>query len=162
MNKKHTQILLLITVISLWGIIIYKAYNFLYNPESEIVSNSFARPAKQAQEETDTLRLLLNYGDPFGIQKTQTYPVINTSIKLNPKNPRKTEPPVLPVSIPALNYQGLIYNPKKSVNVGIVSSKKESLLLKQGDTVEGWVVKELRKDSLSISHKNQVVWIRKK
>ena len=103
-NKKVTYLLLILTVV-IWGTIGWKVYNALKDDSIPVMAvNERVAP----QKESDPIRLILNYRDPFLGDYNESKRPISSNSQIatiaNNKQPVPSEPEVLP----NFRYKGII------------------------------------------------------
>jgi len=159
-NKKLTYFLIFI-VAGLWGLIIYKIVTAVGTKDDDDTS----QPVKIIKEAfndysipKDTTHLLLNYRDPFGVEKREDT-VTKMSIMAIHNKPILTVVPKQPINWTFITYLGYIRNPASKKLVALVSINGQNLTMAEGDSRNQ--VKLLRnlKDSIKISYNGKTKFI---
>ncbi len=159
-NKKLVYVLGLAVVV-VWGMILYRVFNAAGGDDDDKATVISAPIKKEAYNDDaitkDTIRLLLNYRDPFGLIKPKDTTELSIK-KILPKNM-----PVL-LAKPAFNwgfirYAGYIRNPATKKLVAMVSINGKNEMFVEGDTKDQVkLIKNLR-DSIKISYSGKIKFI---
>lgn len=144
MKNRKILYLLVPMVLLIWGIIILRIVNQVRNRNMISVKLSDSVFKKVEQQQSDTLKLKLDYRDPFlgknDILKTNIYPqgsVTRTSL-ISSRD----------VTVPVSVYYGLVINPKNKKKTGLLMVNQKNYLVREGESVENEKVLKLYQDSV--------------
>lgn len=146
-NKKLVYVLLPLVAI-IWGVIIYRIYVQMSDKDNGAVAGFVLPASKTADTLPDTVKLLLNYRDPF-----QSY---SFQRQYQPKPNRgmdvfaETKQPKPEFVWPDIKFNGLIVNSQNKSKTGLFSFNGKSILVKEGDVVEGYKIIKLFNDSVTV------------
>jgi hypothetical protein len=151
MNKKKLNIFLIPLALILWIAIVLKIISITRPQQVE----SFTIRPDYDQESPhvigDTLKLLLNYSDPFGsnrINPSKTANKVTASRNSSKKFfEKKPESP-----IPSVVYLGTISSGKNSKNSALLVVNGKSVLLSPNDTISGIRVLQCWTDSIILRY----------
>jgi len=159
-NDKRTLVILVPVVILVWGVIVWRVLAGIQPEESKTIVRRSIKV-----RETPKRTLLLNYADPFVLDKGKSKHLLKRVIKpvertrkrtkqiVKPKEPEKQWPEVV--------YLGIIKN---------LSTKKHTAILKMGQSTEmvvvgqSWntlTVIECEEDSVQLGFEKQKKWLKK-
>ena len=147
MNKKKLNIILIPSVIIIWIAALYRIFSLTGSVSSLPDSSLLLSESKENNISTyDTVDLLLDYRDPFEaieyffkeIIEFEPSPVIEELII-----PQEVIPP-------SIRYIGLIEKNNKTHGVALAFIDDRSHLLSVGDTLMGFEVKKIDRDSLVV------------
>jgi len=148
-DKRFTTWFLVLTVVVIWGTIIYKALR--RNPETKQDREiSFVQPQKSVNAKYK-YALQINYPDPFTRK--------DESLSKKDKNADiKKAPPVI--------WPNMKYNGRISTNADVrahITCEGSSFIIKPGEIfAENCVVKTICNDSVLIAKANEKKWYKKK
>jgi hypothetical protein len=154
-NKKLS--ILLILVAGIWGTIGFKIYQRLTDePEKSRPQNRRITSDTVKQE---VYSLLLSYDDPFLKKKiVQPKPRVKKEIKI-------TQPinvvPQITIDWSKIQYFGVLYNASKRIPTAAIKIGSTEYFVKEGSSVEGFVVSEILSDSIKFSIQNQSKYIKR-
>jgi hypothetical protein len=159
MKNKNLTYLLGLVVAVVWGIIIYRIFDAAKGNDDDMAIvhttikkeayNDFAVPK-------DTVHLLLNYRDPFGVTKqkdTAVLPAKNIVHRINPIVPK-----------PAFNwnfiqYSGYVRNPSSKKLITLMSINGKNEMFSEGDVKDQVKLIKNMRDSIKISYNGKLKYI---
>jgi hypothetical protein len=161
-NKKMTYILIPI-VILVWGIVIFKIFNYTDDSNGANTSPVFSASNEVLSLEKDTFSIIAQYKDPFLGKNSNYYdsefgdesesqPENSTQVKVPEL---KKEEPKVAVKFPALVYGGLIYNAKTKKTIALLKINNREYLVNKGDNIDNVEMVEIYNDSIKIKYSNQ-------
>jgi len=160
MNKKKLNILLIPLALILWILIALKIIS-LTRPQQ--VDSYIIKPEydKVRPDETvDTLKLLLNYSDPFSLNRnTPLKPVIKVTESKNSSKKFFDKKPENP--IPSVLYMGTISSGKNSKNSALLVVNGKSVLLSPNDTISGIKVLQCWTDSILLKYDKRTLVVKR-
>jgi len=146
MNKKRLNIILIPLAVGLWILIVLRIMTFIrpqqeaeegmeaYHPEAELIVSS------------DTLRLLLDYPDPFSRSPARNMNLVTNSV---PGTDRFFDRyPDAP--LPEVVFTGIIETDDRSQTVALLKVNGRAVLVSKGDTVAGMNFINFWKDSVRV------------
>lgn len=148
-NKKLTY-LLICAVAAVWGIILYRVLFNNSDDDYQLKAQPVAKKAEpydQYELKRDTIRLALNYKDPFtGIVEAPAK-LVETSAK-----PTNLVPPPFrpPINWEVIKYRGYVINPQTKKVVSIVEINGRERMLTEGEFLEGVKLLKNKKDSILV------------
>ena len=157
-NKKVTY-LLGILVLVVWGVVIYRIFQSA-NPGDDDFQPADHRMVKELYNDytiaKDTTHLLLNYKDPFLIQKQKD--TIGLAVK---KIVEKT----IQKPLPAMNwnfikYSGYIHNPGTKNLVALLTINGKPVMMSEGEIAEQVKLIKNLKDSIQIAFNGKTTYIK--
>jgi len=161
MNKKKLNILLIPLALILWIVIVLKIVS-LTRPQQ--VDSYIIKPEYNQispDDTVDTLKLLLNYSDPFSSNRnTQLKPVTkvtgnkNSSVKFFEKKPESP--------MPSVSYLGTISSGKNSKNSALLVVNGKSVLLSPNDTITGIKVLQCWTDSIILKYDKRTLVVKRR
>jgi hypothetical protein len=160
--KSRKTILLLVLVISIWGVISFQIYAHFSEDEPEM----FVRPPKRnvvLVDSTDRFPLMLNYTDPF-LKKVQQEKKNVLSRKPAVQKAVVVQVPVQAGPIIAwdrIEYFGSVFNANRQSTVAIIRIYGVDYLSRQGDVINNFTVSDIRKDSVLLTITSQSRYIKK-
>jgi hypothetical protein len=155
MKSKKAVYVLVILIAGVWGVILYRIFNFAASPDDNIeLQSSFVPPVLNSNA-ADTFSIFENYPDPFLVK---TEPRIESK-KINPVPvPKKV---VEPLKWPAITYGGMIKSHKSNAQLCMVMISGQSNFMKEGDLVSEIQIKKIYKDSIEVVFQNEKRMVRK-
>ena len=149
-NKKITTVFLIIAVTLVWGTIIYKVLK--RDTEQTGLKNTGPVKKEEKVQNRSGYHLLLNYADPFSLEKEPVYTTQGEGPATAPL-PEKT------------NWPGIKYNGMVSSVMGIKASitvEGKSLILESGAIFNNlFSVAKIDNDSILIVQENEKKWFKK-
>jgi hypothetical protein len=151
MNKKKLNILLIPLTLILWIAIVLKIISITRPQQGE--SFTIRPDYDQASPHVtgDTLKLLLNYSDPFGSNRIKPSKTANKVT--GSRNSSKKFFEMKPESpMPSVVYLGTISSGKNSKNSSLLVINGRSVLLSPNDTISGIRVLQCWVDSIILRY----------
>lgn len=152
MKKKQINIALIIIVLALWGTVLYKYVNRFFSNDNEIVYNQpeFSIPIAKINKDTFELQTLVR--DPFlGITtiKKESNPIIKKT-KIKPVFEKNTD--LVPTKpFPIVQYFGYIKSQDKTQKLILLKVNNRIERVRLNDNIDGLIVKQIYKDSVTVS-----------
>ena len=170
MNKKAKLYLLILVNLAAWGYVGYKVYGALQGDDTDDFSYDTQGIKKiDIVIEKDSSTLRLNYPDPFlknfsspekPVQRTSSNtPVSKLTVPQKNVSP-KVETPV-PVKTTEIKYLGLVKNNSSGNTTALLTVNGRSVFTKAGDNVDGYLVSEIRPESIKLSKGKNILIITK-
>jgi len=159
-NDKRTLFLLVPIVLLIWGVIVWRVMAGAQPEEKKMTVN---RPIKQIEIPKRTL--LLNYADPFVLDKGKARPTRRIVTKPT-KRTRKKSKQIVTLKEPEKQWPTVVY-------LGVIknlSTKKHTAILKMGQTTEmvtvgqSWnalTVLACEEDSVQLGFEKEKKWLKK-
>lgn len=150
-SNKPTTIILLLLSIGIWCTVAYRIYMAL---QKDRVPTPFVAKVADGTKR-DTVRLLLNYKDPFlggylpvkdKVVAQKTQPISNKQIVPVQPNPQKE-------LIPDFQYKGILRFGKK-IQI-LLNRNGESIMLKPKEKIGEFFVAEVTDEKLIVTHKGK-------
>lgn len=147
---------LVLILIAVWGWILHSVFDKPADAVDSMVSvHSTPEASMNGSEENYTL--LLNYADPF--LKNATKPSQQRSIAK--KNPPQNTPKPKPakrtrVPWPEVQYFGVVKNPNRGMQLGLISINKQSHLLEKSITIGDLQIRTFNSDSVIVALNDEV------
>lgn len=148
-NKKLTYLLILV-VLSVWGLIIYRLLSATGGSD-DTIPGPVSQPVKEAYNDfaipKDTTHLLLNYRDPFGITAVK-----DTTV--NKPNPFKKIISVKPrpgINWGFIQYLGYIRNASSKKLIALLTINGKNEMLAEGQTKDQVKLIRNLRDSVKVS-----------
>lgn len=174
MSKKAKLYLLVVINLIAWGYVGYKVYKALEGDEDIELSNKGISYNKiKTEEKTDSVKLILNYTDPFlkngnfnyerKNTSSNTFKNQNTQTKSNPasNNVVKTTPtPTIQPTVD-IKYLGLVKNNTTGIQTALISVNGKSMFVKLKDIVEGYTISEISSESILAKKGKEKIYFRK-
>ncbi|MDX8341693.1 hypothetical protein SLH46_21015 [Draconibacterium sp. IB214405] len=155
--------MLLLAVILIWSLIIVRFLS-LRNPNNKDIANQpeIVNRKQESSEKTD-FQLLLNYTDPFFVEKNrnQSQKDVKNNNDIASKKVKRTKLPVTTDHIPTITYSGMIFNPTTEKKVGFIRTGRKQYLVEVGDHVNNLEVINLWNDSIRIKWNEKVIDIKR-
>lgn len=156
MKSNRTKYILLLLVVSIWGLVVYKYLR--YRGEGGAPTQKQIDSFDLSQSLSDTFSLKMDYADPFRHHDVEMSE--GTSL---PQNSKKTlvkkkvkEEQKAPIRIwPNIHCKGLVINENQHNNRVIIIINNVMYVLKKGDEIQGVRVISICKDSISLKMSNQ-------
>lgn len=151
MNKKVLNSVLLVSVLSIWGYVLYS--KVLGNGDSPVQEENVQNTANTSRIiKKDSFILKANYRDPFLGKTIRIKPKNTTSpIVSNKKNVQISKKAIAEVKWPSIRYYGLIKNTsKKNSGTGLMSIDGKSHKINKQDEINDLRIISLNKDSVVV------------
>ncbi|CAM4116683.1 hypothetical protein SAMN06265348_103276 [Pedobacter westerhofensis] len=155
-KNKGVTYLLIAAVAVVWGIIIYRV--LFTDPPSEQDFVAGPTPVHEPFDEyiakEDTLRLSLNYRDPFLTNANANAAAAAEATATMAPVPHAAQPmkPIAPpVNWGAIKYTGYITNPKTKKQVSILTVNGKERMVAEGESLEGVKLLKNKRDSVLLS-----------
>lgn len=155
MNKKKLNIVLIPSAIAVWIIVLYRVFSITGTSAEQKDLRALSKTIDSSFVSRDTLKLLLNYRDPF--EKGNILPKSNIGIA----DAEKQFPKLKEYKIPDIQYLGLIDKDKMESGIALTLIDNHSFLLSKGDTTMGLRITALTPDSLIIEYHDKLFTISK-
>ena len=160
-NKK--LFILTTLVILIWGVIGYKIYRQIEG-NSEMTLHQRPDPVKQTISQNN-LSLLLSYEDPFLKHVIIRRPEPKHQSSMQPAVRRRQVQPIINqtpiIDWSKLSYYGLMSNASRKVKTGIVRFDNNDFFVREGETLDIFIVLEVGSDSIKMGLGNTVKYIKK-
>jgi hypothetical protein len=147
-NKYH---ILLPAVIIIWGLIGYQFFTFLNQSETSYYDAAPGNRKSAASTVERSYTLLGNYRDPFLRKKTRRINTGGGSVQSKritaSVNMRK---PDVVVDWSSISYLGTIENNRSKTRIALISKQGKSVIVKEGEAIEGFIVVRIWKDSIKV------------
>ncbi len=177
-KQKNSIFYLLPIVLIIWGVIAWRIIGYKeIRIDAKNTKNSCAEAGVLI---CDSLILNLNYRDPFldkdylpaltrpvklerngqrnniGSEKTQnnTNTIRNSIIQKNQSNEKPTAP--------EWSYIGLVRSNKTGKQIGILRINGIETLIRQDESIHGWLVSEMDSNKASLTKENHIVTLKKR
>lgn len=151
MNKKKLNILLIPLAVILWIVIVFKIISFTKPQKVEPFIKELDYNQVGQQDKVDTLKLLLNYPDPFSTTRINQPNAVSKNIESKnlSKNffEKKVETP-----LPAISYFGTITSDENLKSSVLLIVNNRTVLLSPNDTIAGCKVMQCWKDSVMLKY----------
>ncbi len=154
MRKKGLNIILITTVLGIWGIILFRMLSKPGTDPESSTSISAGMPVKQHYTERDTVRLVARYRDPFlgTVSRTEnpvSAPTATATSSARTPGVPTVSPPVK--EWPALSFHGTIRNTQSGKTVAILNISGYETRMNAGDTLSGIKLEKIFRDSVLLS-----------
>lgn len=154
--------------LAVWGYVFYKVYGALQgDDETDFAMDQAGIKKIEPVVKGDSIRLLLNYEDPFlkhgNFSSGKARPAAATPIK-SPALPQPVVKAVVtPTAVPStdIKYLGLIKSSTGGAMTALLSVNGKSSFVKQNESIEGFVVKEISAESILLIKGKEKLFIRK-
>lgn len=151
MNKKKLNILLIPLALILWIVIVLKIISLTRPQQIELYTIKPEYDQISPNETEDTLKLLLNYSDPFSSNRnTPLKPVTTVTESKNSSKMFFEKKPENPV--PTVLYMGNINSGKNLKNSALIVVNGKSVMLSPNDTISGIKVLQCWTDSILLKY----------
>lgn len=165
MKNKTMTVVLIVSVMAVWGIIFYR----IFQASGEESSLGTTVDVKESSYESldeyrmkDTLVLSLKYRDPFSGRQMQ--------VTTAPSAPAATEHQVMPISNslapePEVNwsviqYTGYIVNPEIKRIVALMTIQGKEYMLSEGQQAGGVKILKNNRDSVKVSYSGKTKFLK--
>lgn len=146
MNKQKLNIILVPLVFALWIVIILKIFSFTRLKEYSENHTIAGAEHSEIKDPIDTIRLLLNYSDPFD-RNISGMAINNSILRAVPHNFFDHSPEA---PLPEIVFAGVIETDNSKNTVGLLMVNGRSVLVSRGDIVEGMQVINCWQDSVTL------------
>ena len=160
MKNKALTYVLGILVIAVWGTILFRVFGAFSGDNNDIpvIANTFKKESfDDYTVPKDTTKLLLNYRDPFGIEKPDTDEVI--SKKEGRRTAVQIQSPKIQTNWGFIKYSGYIRNPNTKKLLAMVSINGKESMMSEGETSDQVKLLKNLKDSIKISYQGNTTVI---
>lgn len=160
MNKKKLNILLIPLALILWIVIVLKIISLTRPQQLELYTIKPEYDQISPNKTEDTLKLLLNYSDPFSSDRNIS---LKTATKVTEnKNSSKKYFEKKPESpMPSVSYLGTISSGKNSKNSALLVVNGKSVLLSPNDTITGIKVLQCWTDSILLKYDKRIFVVKR-
>ncbi len=165
MKQKKLKYILIGGTLLVWGTIIFRVVEGVSqgNPITNTSTPVANKPESVSPEEHYTL--IADYPDPF-IRDTDTIEIISAPpVTDNTFKPPPNQPPPGPspeeIAKNSVKYSGMISNPEKKIKLAIVNILGKDALLKVNDKSEGYTIKKIETNLLTVAYKGKIISISK-
>ena len=142
-----------------WGLILYRVFDAVSSSDDRPVQ-AVVKQEKEAYNDyslpNDTIRLLLNYRDPFGITKAKDT-IAKKSKVISHRNIAIVPKPTMNWSF--ITYSGYIRNPSSKKLIALVSINGQNLTLAEGEIKSQVKLLKNLGDSIKISYEGKIKFI---
>lgn len=168
MGKKSKLYLLIIINLIAWGYVGYKVYTALQGDGDIELTHEDSRISKiKEPSKEDSLTLILNYSDPFlkngNFSTTRSQSSYQTTENISKKiNSNHISAKNTGISNALdIKYLGLIKNSNKGISTAMLNVNGKSVFVKQNDVVEGFVIKQITNESITVIKGKEKLVIKK-
>ncbi|PRY48083.1 hypothetical protein B0I27_11617 [Arcticibacter pallidicorallinus] len=157
MKNKTMTIVLIVSVMAVWGIVFYRIFQASGEESSFITAAGAKKSTYESLDEyrmKDTLVLALNYRNPFSGRQMQ--------VAIPPAVPEATDQPVTSMSNYAtpepevnwsvIKYTGYIVNPEFKRIVALMTIQGKEFMLTEGQQAGGVKILKNNRDSVKVSY----------
>lgn len=167
MAKGKTFTYVLITcVAAVWGLIVYRVYAGMSEDGAlPPIAKSVKVPYfKLVDHQNDQVKLELGYRDPFAVPNSvEGSPRERAEPTLGlPRNsqPQRQHPPQKPqVNWATVQYTGYVHNPDSKQRRVLIAINGNTILLKEGESVQGLKLLKNFGDSLKVQYQGEIKFI---
>jgi hypothetical protein len=159
-NKKLTYFLIA-AVAAIWALVIYRIFAAVKDDDDPVEV-----PVVQVKEAyndytipKDTVKLLLNYRDPFGLVRQKD---TVSGVKSMHRSIALVRPAVPGVNWSFITYAGYVRNPESKKLVTLLSINGQSYALRDGDMRDRVKLLKNRLDSIEVSYQGKTKFIVKR
>jgi hypothetical protein len=169
MSKKAKLYLVILINIIAWGYVSYKIYGALQGDDDFELSDEKIEIKKiNETKKEDTVLLTLNYPDPFlkggNFSKERKANSSTSSGSVSkPEKPAASAKPkqdVTPVTVD-IKYIGLVKNNDKGTQTAMITVNGRSFFVNQKETVEGYTIREIGKNFITLKKGREILVINK-
>ncbi len=156
-GKKGLYILIPLNI-AIWGFFIYRFYSAFNEVDEFIPTEEKANFTVEELKDSITYRLALNYKDPFlkDVEKPKYNSNGNNNVTANNQNATKlktsAKTPTVEIVKPAtdIKYLGLVKNNTTGNSTALIYINGQSHLVKNGDVINGIIVKNISSTSVEL------------
>ncbi len=166
-NKKAIYILIPLNLF-IWGYLGYSIYAGLSGEEEEVPVTTVVKTLLKTDNDSVTYSLKLNYPDPFlreGVKvREPNYSGTDNANVAAPK-PKAVAvvktPTLAPKPADDIKYLGLVKNNTTGVSTALISINGRTHIIKQGDVVNAYTIKEVYSDYVELREGKTILKINK-
>ncbi|HEY0056921.1 MAG TPA: hypothetical protein VGB63_16340 [Pedobacter sp.] len=165
MKNRAVTYLLIVSVAAVWGVIFYQIFKVSGDKESlqgPAIRHSADNKSLDNYEWKDTLKLALNYRDPF-LSSSNNAVALPTLSDLDaavvPTTP-KLRPLISQVNWEGIKYTGFIMNTPGKRLVAILNIYGKEQFLSEGESAAGVRLISNMRDSVKLAYQNNIKYIR--
>ena len=156
--KKGINIILIIIVIAIYAKAFWPNNPIsIQNPSNHINSNTEQNISIRSDK---NIPLNLDFNDPF-LKKRYTKKKVSIPSKKPTKSTHKRQVIEEASPPPDITYLGRIHNPSTGISKGLIQFNKKELIIELNDSISGYQIKKIDKNTITIKSKNQHVTIKK-
>lgn len=160
MKNKGLTYILVLAVLAVWGMIIYRIYVTVNADDDHPLQNAITLKKEVFNDYAipkDTTKLLLNYRDPFAVQKPEEKEVFSDK----PATPKIAIHPQVkpPVNWNLIKYSGYIHNPGSKKLIAMMTINGKELMMIEGETADQVKLIRNLKDSVKVSYQGATKFI---
>lgn len=155
MKNKKAVYLLVVLIAGIWGVIIYRFFNFASSSENSTAFQSSFVPPVLSSGTADTFSIAANYRDPF-LGRVE----VRSEVKKPAVNPLPKKA-VEPLKWPTITYGGVIKSRKSNSQLCMVIINGQSNFMKEGDAIADVKLKKVYKDSIEVTFQKEKRMIKK-
>jgi hypothetical protein len=167
MKNKPITLVLIASVILIWGWIMYSVFDFVGSPELLVSKKkTIVSSVKEDSLKLDYV-LVLNYKDPFLKKEYNSFTsgsknlIARAAISAS-KKAKKNELIVKEVKpVPVVEYVGRIQNTKLKKPIVILLIEKHEYMMQEGEEKEGILLKQIMQDSIKVEFDKKVLYVKK-
>jgi hypothetical protein len=169
LGKKAKLYLLVVINLAVWGYVFHKVYGALQgDDETDFAMDQTGIKKIEPVVKGDSIRLMLNYEDPFlkhgNFSSGKPKQNVTTAPSKSPASPQPVVKAVVtPTAAPSadIKYLGLIKSSMGGAMTALLSINGKSSFVKQNESIEGFVVKEISAESILLLKGKEKLLIRK-
>jgi len=154
MKNKKISYFLLPAAIILWLFLMFKIYEMITDKKAPYPVNTTNHSVEEKKliEKSDTMVLLLNYGDPFLIQKK----VVARPAKVKSRSHvAVVKPKPEKIDWPQIEFIGTVQNTSNGKCIVNLTINGDHLIMKPGDICEEIELVKVTTESILVTYKNQ-------
>jgi len=135
-------------IIIIWGILFYRLYLLFFPSETLVITQGEIIIANtNTSFKKDTFNLIDNYRDPFlGKRETSVEKPEKLSLSVPVNIGKKTNS----LQWPSVSYTGMVKKEKSILPLAFIHINGNEHLVRQGDKIEGILLKKVYKDSIEV------------
>jgi hypothetical protein len=160
--NKYLQYFLIIAVIGVWGAVMYRLIHGLSDKNIPIIASNVPIQS-DIENPIDTFSLYADYPDPFlpdtDTLSSEDVKKVSEKSDFNSSNSKSEDNTALIIA--AIKYNGIIENTDKKSTVGIITINGKEFLVKEKQKVDDIMIKNIRKDSVHVSYKGKLFYIKR-
>lgn len=158
MNKKVINSVLIFFMLVIWTIVFNKLFNFFGNniDDDNISVNPITIVDPRANFSKDTFNLEKIKRDPFlGRYNVFKEKRRNTSNNKNGPKTKKTTKTNAKTPWPKFSYHGFVKGAKSSSELVLIRMNNKFYKTREGDMLEGFLIKKIYRDSIIVKRKKE-------